>query len=82
MRVNGKARQNTPIRGGDMIFSPEQVLSRMSQGTTIPAGTAVMTGTPAGVGAFMKPQNFLNNGDVLEVEVTGVGVLKNRILFD
>ncbi|KAG4429946.1 hypothetical protein IFR05_014569 [Cadophora sp. M221] len=82
MRVNGEVRQNTLIQGGDMIFSPEQVLSRMSQGTTIPAGTAVMTGTPAGVGAFMKPKSFLNNGDVVEVEVTGVGVLKNKIVFD
>ena len=82
MRVNGKVRQNTAIRGGDMIFSPEEILSRMSQGTTIPAGTAVMTGTPAGVGAFMKPKSFLNNGDVVEVEVAGVGILENNIVFD
>ena len=84
-RVNGKVRQEVPINlggDGDMIFSPEQILSRMSQGTTIPAGTAVMTGTPAGVGAFMKPKAFLNNGDVVEVEVTGVGVLRNEIVFD
>ncbi|KAL2065503.1 hypothetical protein VTL71DRAFT_3173 [Oculimacula yallundae] len=81
LRVNGKVRQEVPIHlrgGGGMIFSPEQILSRMSQGTTIPAGTAVMTRTPAGVGAFMKPKSFLNNGDVVEVEVTGLGALRNK----
>jgi 2-keto-4-pentenoate hydratase/2-oxohepta-3-ene-1,7-dioic acid hydratase in catechol pathway len=83
-RVNGKVRQEVKISigEGDMIFSPATILSRMSQGTTIPAGTAVMTGTPAGVGAFMSPKSFLNNGDVIEVEVVGVGVLRNKIVFD
>jgi len=83
-RVNGKVRQEVKISIGesDMIFSPATILSRMSQGTTIPAGTAVMTGTPAGVGAFMSPKSFLNHGDVVEVEVVGVGVLRNKIVFD
>jgi 2-keto-4-pentenoate hydratase/2-oxohepta-3-ene-1,7-dioic acid hydratase in catechol pathway len=50
-------------------------------GTTIPAGTAVMTGTPAGVGAFQKPRCFLNNHDIVEVEVTKIGTLRNKIAF-
>jgi 2-keto-4-pentenoate hydratase/2-oxohepta-3-ene-1,7-dioic acid hydratase in catechol pathway len=50
-------------------------------GTTIPAGTAVMTGTPAGVGAFQKPRRFLNNQDVVEIEITKIGILKNKIAF-
>ena len=50
-------------------------------GTTIPAGTAVMTGTCAGVGAFMKPRTFLTSGDVVEVEVSKIGILKNKIVF-
>lgn len=50
-------------------------------GTTIPAFTAVMTGTPAGVGAFMKPKTFLNDGDVVEISIPGIGELKNRIVF-
>lgn len=50
-------------------------------GTTIPAGTAVMTGTPAGVGAFQKPRRFLENQDVVEIEVTKIGTLKNKIAF-
>lgn len=51
-------------------------------GTTIPAGTAVMTGTPAGVGAFQSPKSFLGDGDVVEVELSGVGVLRNTIRFE
>ncbi|GKZ18424.1 hypothetical protein AbraCBS73388_000994 [Aspergillus brasiliensis] len=80
-RVNGEVRQNTVIQN-DMIFSPEHVLSWMSQSTTIPAYTVVMTGTPAGVGVFQKPRQLLNDGDVIEVEVTGLGKLKNRVVFE
>ncbi|KAK4941705.1 hypothetical protein LTR10_018444 [Elasticomyces elasticus] len=79
-RVNGKVLQKSEFNK-DLIFSPSRILSHMSQGTTIPAGTAVMTGTPAGVGAFRSPRQFLKNGDVVEVEVTKVGVLKNKIVF-
>lgn len=50
-------------------------------GTTIPAGTAVMTGTPAGVGAFRQPKLFLGNGDVVEIEMPKIGVLRNEIQF-
>ncbi|PVH75540.1 fumarylacetoacetate hydrolase [Cadophora sp. DSE1049] len=80
VRVNGKVRQQTQFNG-DLIWNPAKVLSRMSQGTTIPAGTAVMTGTCAGVGAFMKPRTFLTNGDVIEAEVSRIGILKNKIVF-
>jgi 2-keto-4-pentenoate hydratase/2-oxohepta-3-ene-1,7-dioic acid hydratase in catechol pathway len=50
-------------------------------GTTIPAGTAVMTGTAAGVGAFQKPKKFLQDCDVVEVEMQKVGTLSNRMNF-
>ncbi|KAK5988571.1 Fumarylacetoacetate hydrolase domain-containing-like protein [Cladobotryum mycophilum] len=80
-RVNGEVRQTAEFNK-DLIFSPEKILSHMSQGTTIPAGTAVMTGTPAGVGAFRKPKTFLQNGDVVEVEMEKVGVLRNKINFE
>lgn len=97
-RVNGSVVQEVEI-SKDMIFSPAQILSHMSQGTlsmsmhnfeadhamtgtTIPAGTAVMTGTPAGVGAFRSPKSFLQDGDVVEVQVGNVGILKNTIRFE
>ncbi|KAJ5698332.1 hypothetical protein N7462_000337 [Penicillium macrosclerotiorum] len=79
-RVNGEVKQNTAIHT-DMIFSPEQILSWMSQSTTVPAYTVVMTGTPAGVGVFQKPRQLLNNGDVVEIEITALGKLKNEIVF-
>ncbi|KAJ6037211.1 hypothetical protein N7540_001490 [Penicillium herquei] len=80
-RVNGGVRQNTAIQT-DMIFSPEQILSWMSQSTTIPAYTVVMTGTPAGVGVFQKPRQLLKDGDVMEVEITSLGKLKNKVVFE
>ncbi|CAJ2511997.1 Uu.00g076220.m01.CDS01 [Anthostomella pinea] len=80
LRVNGEIRQEADFEK-DMVFSPAKVLSFMSQGTTIPAYTAVMSGTPAGVGAFMKPKQFLKNGDVVEVVLPGVGELRNKIVF-
>ena len=50
-------------------------------GTTVAAFTPVMSGTPSGVGAFMSPKRFLNNGDVVEVEIGVIGVLRNKIVF-
>ncbi|KAJ5267200.1 hypothetical protein N7478_010008 [Penicillium angulare] len=80
-RVNGEIKQNTFIED-DMIFSPAKILSWMSQSTTIPAYTAVMTGTPAGVGAFHSPRQFLKDGDSVEVEITGIGTLRNEVFFE
>ncbi|KFZ03500.1 hypothetical protein V502_10899 [Pseudogymnoascus sp. VKM F-4520 (FW-2644)] len=80
-RVNGDVRQTADLQK-DMIFPPEKILSHMSQGTTIPAGTAVMTGTPEGVGAFRKPKTFLQHGDVVEVEMQKVGILRNKMNFE
>jgi 2-keto-4-pentenoate hydratase/2-oxohepta-3-ene-1,7-dioic acid hydratase (catechol pathway) len=51
-------------------------------GTTIPAYTVVMTGTPAGVGVFQRPRQFLNDGDQIEVEISGLGTLNNVIKFE
>lgn len=51
-------------------------------GTTIPAGTAVMTGTAAGVGAFRKPKKFLEHGDLVEIEMHDIGTLANTMNFE
>jgi 2-keto-4-pentenoate hydratase/2-oxohepta-3-ene-1,7-dioic acid hydratase in catechol pathway len=50
-------------------------------GTTIPAGTAIMTGTPSGVGWFQDPKYSLKDGDVVEVEIQPIGILKNRMRY-
>ncbi|KAH7070556.1 hypothetical protein BKA63DRAFT_568934 [Paraphoma chrysanthemicola] len=81
LKVNGELRQRADIHH-DMIFSPERILSHMSQGTTIPAGTAVMTGTPEGVGAFRKPKVFLQDGDIVEITMPTIGTLRNKIMFE
>nr|XP_001389941.2 fumarylacetoacetate hydrolase [Aspergillus niger CBS 513.88] len=80
-RINGVVKQDTVI-GKDMIFSPERVLSWMSQSTTIPAYTVVMTGTPAGAGVFQTPRQLLKDGDHIEVEISGLGTLKNVVRFE
>ncbi|KAI1311632.1 fumarylacetoacetate hydrolase family protein, partial [Xylaria venustula] len=80
LKVNGEQRQQTNLEE-DMVFTPAKILSFMSQGTTIPAYTAVMTGTPVGVGAFMNPKQFLKHDDRVEISITGIGELKNKIVF-
>lgn len=77
-RLNGEVVQEVNVTQ-DMIFNAQKILSFASRGTTIPAGTVFMTGTPSGIGAFKDPRRFLQDGDVVEVDISGIGVLRNRI---
>lgn len=79
-KVNGEVVQEVEILK-DMIFKPERILSWASQGTTIPAGTAFMSGTPSGVGVFKEPRRFLGDYDVVDVEISKIGTLHNKIVF-
>ncbi|KUJ13599.1 fumarylacetoacetate hydrolase family protein [Mollisia scopiformis] len=79
-KVNGDKRQETGT--DDMIFSIKQIVAHLSRGTTLRKGTVIMTGTPSGVGLFMEPKGFLKDGDVVEVDVEGIGSLRNRIVFE
>ncbi|GKZ49436.1 hypothetical protein AbraIFM66951_002000 [Aspergillus brasiliensis] len=76
-RVNGIVKQETST--GDMIWGVRQIIAHLSRGTTLRKGTVIMTGTPAGVGFFRH--EFLQDGDVVEVEVEGVGLVRNRIAY-
>lgn len=78
-KVNGQKRQETGT--DDMIWSIKQIIVHLSRGTTLRKDTVIMTGTPSGVGLFMEPLGFLKHGDVVEVDVKGIGALRNRILF-
>ncbi len=69
-RVNGAVRQSARI--SDMVFSPAFLVAYISRMMTLLPGDLILTGTPAGVGP-------LSPGDVVEVEIEGVGVLKNRV---
>jgi 2-keto-4-pentenoate hydratase/2-oxohepta-3-ene-1,7-dioic acid hydratase in catechol pathway len=69
-RVNGVVRQSA--RASDMVFSPAFLVAYISRMMTLLPGDLILTGTPAGVGP-------LSPGDVVEVEIEGVGVLKNPV---
>ncbi|KAF1944881.1 hypothetical protein EJ02DRAFT_501093 [Clathrospora elynae] len=79
-KVNGEKRQETGT--DDMIYSVGQIVEHLSRGMTLRAGTAIMTGTPSGVGLFMEPKGFLGHGDVVEVHVEGIGSIVNTMVFE
>lgn len=66
----------------DLIFKVPEIIRHLSRGTTLRKGTVIMTGTPSGVAAFMKPPAFLNDGDVVEVEIENIGRLQNKMVFE
>lgn len=79
-RLNGVTVQESST--SDMIFDVASIVSFLSQSTTLLPGTVILTGTPEGVGFTRDPPLFLQPGDVVEVEVEGVGVLSNRVVAE
>ncbi len=77
-RVNGEVVQSG--RTADMIFPVARLVAELSRDTTLLAGTVILTGTPAGVGVARRPMVFLAPGDVVEVEIPGIGVLRNPVV--
>lgn len=78
--VNGEERQNTST--SDLLFGVEEIVAFCSQGTTLEAGTVILTGTPSGVAMGMKEPKYLNDGDVVEVRISQLGGVKNRMVFE
>ncbi len=76
-RVNGVEKQRSNTR--ELIFNVPDTIALLSAGLTLEAGDVVLTGTPHGVGMARNPQEWLKDGDVVEVEVEGVGVLRNPV---
>jgi 2-keto-4-pentenoate hydratase/2-oxohepta-3-ene-1,7-dioic acid hydratase in catechol pathway len=76
-RLNGAVCQQSNT--SDMIFSTRKLVSFISHNKTLYPGDVIMTGTPAGVGAARKPPVFLKPGDVVEVEIQNIGVLRNPV---
>lgn len=66
----------------DMIFSVKQIVSYCSGNMTLLPGTVIMTGTPEGVGFARNPPVYLKSGDTVEIEIGGIGTLRNRIIAD
>lgn len=79
-RLNGQTMQDAST--ALMIFKIPFVISYLSRGMTLLPGTVLLTGTPSGVGFARKPPVWLKPGDVFEVEVEGVGVLRNPIMAE
>ena len=77
---NGTAVQDGNTK--DMIFTIRQQISYLSQGTTLEAGTIILTGTPAGIGYFRNPRVVLRDGDEINVEISGIGTLVNKVRYD
>ena len=76
-RVNGVSKQDAST--ADMIFPVATIIEWLSKGMTLEAGDVIATGTPAGVGMGRDPKEFLQQGDVVETEIEGIGTLRNRI---
>lgn len=77
--VNGDRKQDANTR--DMIFPVAELISQLSLGMTLPAGSLIATGTPEGVGLGRDPQEYLRDGDVMEATVEGIGTVRNRIVI-
>lgn len=79
--VNGELRQESSIN--DLIFTVPEIIRHLSRGRTLRKGTIILSGTPSGVGAFQKGgPKFLVDGDLVEIEIEGIGRIANRMIFD
>jgi 2-keto-4-pentenoate hydratase/2-oxohepta-3-ene-1,7-dioic acid hydratase in catechol pathway len=78
LRVNGETRQDSNT--ADLLFGIPAILESVSASLTLHPGDVIATGTPSGVALGMTPQRFLNVGDVMEAEVDGIGILRNKIV--
>jgi 2-keto-4-pentenoate hydratase/2-oxohepta-3-ene-1,7-dioic acid hydratase in catechol pathway len=79
LRLNGETMQNSNTE--QMIFNVGQLLAYLSQVFTLEPGDLIYTGTPPGVGAARKPPIYLKGGDIVEVEIGGLGVLRNPVVL-
>jgi 2-keto-4-pentenoate hydratase/2-oxohepta-3-ene-1,7-dioic acid hydratase in catechol pathway len=78
-RVNGAVMQDDTT--AKMMFGVDALIAELSRGTTLLPGTVILTGTPAGVGMARTPPVWLRDGDVVEVEIEGLGTLRNPVRF-
>jgi 2-keto-4-pentenoate hydratase/2-oxohepta-3-ene-1,7-dioic acid hydratase in catechol pathway len=75
--VNGELRQNSTTR--NMAFNVSQIVHHLSLVMTLEPCDIIATGTPAGVGFAMKPPRYLQHGDVIRIEIGGIGTLENTV---
>ncbi len=78
-KVNGETRQNSSSL--KMVLPIKRIVSSLSKIMTIEAGDIISTGTPAGVAMSMKEPRYLKDGDIVEICIENLGVIRNRIVF-
>jgi len=78
LRVNGVTKQSATT--ADMIFRIDAIVEFLSRGMTLEAGDIIATGTPEGVGLGRTPPEYLREGDLIEAEIEGIGVLRNQLV--
>jgi len=78
LRVNGETKQDAST--ATMLHPVHDLIARLSLGMTLFPGTVIATGTPPGVGFARTPPEYLEPGDLMETEVEGIGLLRNRIV--
>jgi 2-keto-4-pentenoate hydratase/2-oxohepta-3-ene-1,7-dioic acid hydratase in catechol pathway len=79
-RVNGAVRQDDT--SDRMIFPIPYLISYLSTFCSLEPGDVILTGTPSGAGARLSPPKYLRPGDVVEVQISGVGLLRNTVIDD
>lgn len=77
LTVNGEERQHTNT--ANLVFTVPYLVEFLSNLMTLEPGDVILTGTPGGVGVARNPQVFLKDGDVVRIEIDGVGALENRV---
>jgi 2-keto-4-pentenoate hydratase/2-oxohepta-3-ene-1,7-dioic acid hydratase in catechol pathway len=75
--VNGELRQDSPT--SDLIFSCQELVDFIAQTCTLAPGDLILTGTPNGVGMAQDPPAFLQSGDVVRIEISGLGAIEHPV---
>ncbi|EXJ70572.1 uncharacterized protein A1O5_06642 [Cladophialophora psammophila CBS 110553] len=77
-KVNGETRQDAST--ADFLFNVDEIIRFLSRGRTLAPGTVIMTGTPSGIGMAKKPPVWIKDGDVVEIEIEKVGIIRNKFV--
>src|SRR5690242_2713107 len=75
--VNGELRQDSST--SDLVFGPRALVDFIAETITLEPGDLILTGTPSGVGMSMDPPRFLESGDVVRMEIEGLGVIEHAV---
>jgi 2-keto-4-pentenoate hydratase/2-oxohepta-3-ene-1,7-dioic acid hydratase in catechol pathway len=75
--VNGEQRQDSGT--SDLVFGPQELVDFIAETITFEPGDLILTGTPDGVGVAMDPRRFLERGDTVRIEITGLGAIEHTV---